>query len=207
MAIEVWPEHITEKSWRVLNELAAKANPVLIGGWAVHLWTGALKSADVDVLMADDNLWKIGARVVRHPKLKKYHAVIDEVDIDIYTPAVCGLAIPAADVYTNRWYSLVRGFNVLLPEPLLILKCEAARNRWKGRKGFKDRCDILSLLMSSGIDPKALEELTCRYRSFDVAQTLRDIVQTSVEEYRVLGLDPWEGRKGAKKAMLRAIGR
>ncbi len=199
MVTEIWPEHITEKSWRVLNDLAAKVNPVLIGGWAVYFWTGALKSADIDVLMTDDSLWKLGVRVRRHPKLKKYHAVIEGVDLDIYTPSVCGLAIPAADVYANRWYALVKEFNVLLPEPLLILKCDAARARWGGRKGFKDRCDILSLLMFKGIDAKILRDLLEHYRSFDALSVLEKVVQKSVEEYRVLGLDPWTSRKSARQ--------
>lgn len=106
MVTEIWPEHITSKSWRTLNELAARVNPVLIGGWAVYLWTGAVKSADVDLFVTDENLWKIGARVKKHPKLKKYHALIDDVDIGIYTPSVCGLAVSADEVFEKsgiRW--------------------------------------------------------------------------------------------------------
>lgn len=207
MPTEIWPEHITERSWRVLNELAAKASPVLVGGWAVYLWTGALKSADVDVFVTEDNLWKINARMRRHPKLKKYHALIEGVDVDIYTPSVCGLAIPVADVYANRWYALVREFNVLLPEPLLVLKCEAAKSRWRGRKGFKDRCDVLSLLGFEGFDSGLFKELLHRYRGFDVVGTLRRVVQQSVEEYEVLGLDPWHGRKDAREALEKIVGR
>jgi hypothetical protein len=168
---------------------------------AVYLWTGALKSAHVDLFMTDDGLWKIGARIRKHPKLKKYHAVIDGVDVDIYTPSLCGLAVPAADVYANRWYALVREFNVLLPEPLLILKCEAARSRWGSRKGFKDRCDILSLLRLRGLDPDLFRELLLRYRSFDVMGTLRRVVQQSVEEYEVLGLSAWRGRREALRVL------
>jgi len=204
MATEIWPEHVTSRSWQVLNELRGRVNPVLIGGWAVYLWTGMLKSADIDMFLTDDELWKLGARVRKHPKLKKYHAVVNGVDIDIYTPSVCGLAVPAADVYANRWYALVGEFNVLLPEPLLILKCEAAVARWEGRKGFKDRCDVLSLLMFKELDLKLLERLLRRYRSFDVRGVLRDIVRKSVEEYRVIGLNPWEGRRRAGE-ILRSI--
>ena len=205
MVTEIWPEHVTNKSWRVLNELAARVNPVLIGGWAVYFWTGALKSADVDLFVTDDNLWKIGARVKKHPKLKKYHALIDDVDIDIYTPSTCGLAVSAGEVFENRWYALVKEFNVLLPEPLLVLKCEAAQNRWTGRKGFKDRCDVLSLLRFERLDLKMLGELLPRYGELGITKTLREIVQKSVEEYRVLGLDPWRGRKNAREVLKKVI--
>ena len=205
METEIWPEHITNKSWRVLNELAARMNPVLIGGWAVYLWTGTLKSADVDLFATDDNLWKIGARVKKHPKLKKYHALIDDVDIDIYTPSTCGLVVPAGEVFKNRWYALVKEFNVLLPEPLLVLKCEAAQKRWAGRKGFKDRCDVLSLLRFERLDLKMLGEFLHRYEKIDIAETLHEIVQKSVEEYRVLGLAPWRGRKSAREVLKEII--
>jgi len=181
--------------------LVAKVNPVLIGGWAVYLWTGAMKSADVDLFVTDESMWKIGARVKKHSKLKKYHALIDDVDIDIYTPGVCGLAVSAGEVFEKRWYALVKEFNVLLPEPLLVLKCEAARARWAGRKGFKDRCDVLSLLRFEKLDFKTLRELLPRYKELNLVKTLREIVQKSVEEYRVLGLDPWVGRKNVREVL------
>ena len=205
MVTEIWPEHITNKSWRVLNELAARVNPVLIGGWAVYLWTGAMKSADVDLFVTDGNLWKIDARVKKHPKLKKYHALIDDVDVDIYTPSVCGLVVSAGEVFEKRWYALVKEFDVLLPEPLLVLKCEAARARWAGRKGFKDRCDVLSLLKFERLDLKTLGELLLRYKELDIAGALREIVQKSVEEYRVLGLDPWRGRRSARDVLKKIV--
>jgi hypothetical protein len=204
MVTEVWPEHITEKSWRVLNELAAKINSVVIGGWAVYFWTKSLKSADIDLFVKDENLWKLGARVTRNRRLTKYHAVINDVDVDIYTPSVCRLTIPVADVYENRWHALVGEFEVLLPEPLLILKSEAAKSRWKGRKGFKDRCDILSLLMFKDLEPSFLTDLVDRYKCFEVLQTLELVVKESLEEYKVLGLDAWTGRKRAR-GILRSI--
>jgi hypothetical protein len=125
--VEIWPEHVTRESWRVLNELAARLNPVVIGGWAVFLWTGSMKSADVDLFVSDADLWKIGARVRRHPRLAKYHACINGVDVYIYTPSVCKLAITAAEVFEKRWYALRREFNVLLPEPPLGAEVRGCR--------------------------------------------------------------------------------
>jgi len=203
MTTEIWPEHVTRESWRVLNELAARLNPVVIGGWAVFLWTGSMKSADVDLFVSDADLWKIGARVRRHPRLTKYHACINGVDVDIYTPSVCKLAITAAEVFEKRWYALRREFNVLLPEPLLVLKCEAAESRWESRKGFKDRCDILSLLRLETLDVKFLKNLLDRNRQW--AEILRETVRKSVEEYMVLGLDPWKGRKSTQEVLKRIL--
>jgi len=200
LTAEIWPEYITAKSWRILNELAHRLYPVVIGGWAVYLWTGALKSSGVDLFVRDENLWKIGVKLSRHPRLKKYHAVIDEVDVDIYTPTLCGLVIGAAEIFEKRLYALIRDFNVILPEPLLILKCEAASKRWGGRKGFKDRCDVLSLLNSEKLDLHVLNEFLNRSDRW-VGETLGRIVRESAEEYKVIGLDPWEGRKKMLKKL------
>jgi hypothetical protein len=141
--------------------------------------------------------------VRRHPKLSKYYACIDGLDVDIYTPSVCRLAITAAEVFEKRWYALRREFNVLLPEPLLVLKCEAAGLRWEGRKGFKDRCDILSLLRLEMLDLKFLRELL--HRNMAWVETLRETVRKSVEEYTVLGLDPWRGRKSIQEVLGRIL--
>lgn len=39
---------ITEKSWQYLQTLRRETNFVLIGGWAVYLYTKSLKSKDFD---------------------------------------------------------------------------------------------------------------------------------------------------------------
>lgn len=40
-------ELITEKSWKKLQELKRKYKFILIGGWAVYVYTKTLKSKDV----------------------------------------------------------------------------------------------------------------------------------------------------------------
>ena len=44
---------ITEKSWQILQELKRRHTFILIGGWAVYLYTKQLKSKDVDVIWYD----------------------------------------------------------------------------------------------------------------------------------------------------------
>ncbi len=41
---------ITEKSWRILQELKRQYQFILIGGWAVYLHASALKSKDIDII-------------------------------------------------------------------------------------------------------------------------------------------------------------
>jgi hypothetical protein len=40
---------ITQKSWQTLQVLRGRLEFVLIGGWAVYLYTKALKSKDIDL--------------------------------------------------------------------------------------------------------------------------------------------------------------
>jgi len=42
---------IAQKSWQLLQSLGKKFDFVLIGGWAVFLYTGALKSKDIDLIL------------------------------------------------------------------------------------------------------------------------------------------------------------
>jgi uncharacterized membrane protein len=84
-----------------------------------------------------------------------------------------------------------------------VLKCEAAESRWESRKGFKDRCDILSLLRLETLDVKFLKDLLDRNRRW--VEILRETVRKSVEEYMVLGLDPWKGRRSAQEVLKRML--
>jgi hypothetical protein len=50
---------ITDKSWQILQSLAYEYKFILIGGWAVFLWTQSLKSKDIDVVLEFTDLEKI----------------------------------------------------------------------------------------------------------------------------------------------------
>lgn len=48
---EFWNSDITEASWRGLQELKREIDFVLIGGWAVYLYSRLQKSKDIDVIV------------------------------------------------------------------------------------------------------------------------------------------------------------
>lgn len=50
---------ITEKSWQTLQNLIKQIDFVLIGGWAVYLYTKSLKSKDIDIIVSYDSLSKL----------------------------------------------------------------------------------------------------------------------------------------------------
>jgi hypothetical protein len=192
----MWRDEVVERSWRVLGELEGFADFVLIGGWGVYLWTGKLKSRDIDVYIDQDNFYKLqseltqkGYALKRNVRLMKFEALIGDVEVDIYTPFVSRLVVPCLDVFDRKLYSVIEGFKVAIPEVLLLLKAQAALDRWHAEKGLKDRVDIISLLKFADVKRNMLEQML---REYDTQHTLRDGIKRAVSEsrieYRFLGL-------------------
>jgi len=141
-----YQEIITQKSWQILLEIKKKFDFVLIGGWAVWLYTKALKSKDVDILVGYDvfEVLKKELAVVKNERLKKYEAKIEEVDIDIYLPYYSNPGLPGE--FIQKHLTTKEGFQVPKPEILLILKQRVYGQRKGSVKGEKDKLDIFGLL-------------------------------------------------------------
>ena len=192
----MWRDEIVEKSWTILGELEGLADFILIGGWGVHLWTKKLKSRDIDIYIDQENFYKLQLELLqrdyalkRNVRLMKFEALIGDVEVDIYTPFMSNLAVPCSDVFNERLYSLIERFKVAIPEVLLLLKAQAAQQRWHAEKGMKDRVDIISLLKFADTKRDLLEQMLNKY---DKQHTLRDIIRRAITEsrieYKFLGL-------------------
>ena len=192
----MWRDEIVEKSWTILGELEGLADFILIGGWGVHLWTKKLKSRDIDIYIDQENFYKLQLELLqrdyalkRNVRLMKFEALIGDVEVDIYTPFMSNLAVPCSDVFNERLYSLIERFKVAIPEVLLLLKAQAAQQRWHAEKGMKDRVDIISLLKFADTKRDLLEQMLNKY---DKQHTLRDIIKRAITEsrieYKFLGL-------------------
>jgi len=192
----MWRDELIERSWRVLNDLKTFVDFVVIGGWGVYFWTKKLKSRDIDLYVSQEAFYKLqmelqqrGYPLKRNVRLQKFEALIGDVEVDLYTPFMCNLVIPCSEVLHEKLYSIVEGFNVATPEVLLILKAQAARQRWHAEKGVKDRADIISLLQFADIKTDTLRSLL---DSYDKKHILLDVIRRAVTEsrieYRVLGL-------------------
>jgi len=137
---------VTEKSWRILQELRKDYQFVLIGGWAVWLYAHAFKSKDIDIIVDMKTLTKIKMKfpVTKNNRLCKYEAVEGEVQIDIYVPYWSNLGIPAEKIQSH---AITReGFRVPPPETLLVLKQVAYSARAGSSKGYKDFLDMINLI-------------------------------------------------------------
>jgi len=192
----MWRDELIERSWQVLNDLKTFANFVVIGGWGVYFWTKRLKSRDIDLYVNQEAFYRLqvelqqrGYALKRNVRLQKFEALIGNVEVDVYTPFMCNLVIPCTSVLNEKLYSIIEGFNVAIPEVLLILKAQAARQRWHAEKGVKDRADIISLLQFADIKTDILRGLLDRYdKEHILLEVIRRAVTESRIEYRFLEL-------------------
>jgi len=148
--MEYWNDLITERSWKILQEIKGKFNFILIGGWANYLWTRKFKSKDIDIVIDFETLDKLKKEynLRKNDVLKKYEIKIDEIDIDIYVPFYSNLTIPLEKLRKTK----IENFDVVKIEDLLILKQGATIDREYSEKGKKDILDILSSLFYCEID-------------------------------------------------------
>src|SRR3989338_10282386 len=100
--MEFWNSLLTEKSWRIMQELKKEGFKfIVIGGWAAYLWTKQHKSKDIDIILPDwKNLETIKQKyeLSKNDNLKKYEIKLDEFDIDIYIPYYSKLTLPIEDI-------------------------------------------------------------------------------------------------------------
>jgi len=164
---------VTEKSYEFLQDLKRGYKFILIGGWAVYLYTRALKSKDIDIIIDYPELAKMRGKneVFKNDRLKKYEIKTGEFDIDIYLPHYSELGIDAEVIQKK---SIVReGFVVPELEILFLLKLFAWKNRKGSAKGRKDELDIFSLIFLPEFDWK---KYLVQIKKFDMDELRKDLV-------------------------------
>lgn len=197
---------ITQKSWALLTTLRKTYDFVLIGGWAVFLYTNGLKSKDIDIIIDYEVLAQLQKEyaLVKNERLKKYEIKKEEVDIDIYLPYYSDPGLPVEEI--KKYASEHEGFILPKPEILLILKQNVYTARKLSAKGQKDRLDILSLVFSVDLNYSFYKKILRDNHKESLEIELEDLLSqtTSVPE---LGLNPhrFAKRKASILAHLRSL--
>src|SRR3989344_2809346 len=143
---EYWNSLLTEKSWQILQELKRSYNFILIGGWAVYLFTRQQKSKDIDIVVDLNELQKLKRKELsKNEDIKKYKISLE-------------------------------GFDVIGKEALVLLKQSAFRDRKNSIKGEKDRIDIVSLVLLSEFDLDIYMKIANKYNLNEFFQELKQII-------------------------------
>jgi len=171
---------VTTKSWKLLQALRKDLKFVLIGGWAVYLWTKALKSKDIDLVLEYAQLEKLRGEfeIVKNDRLKKYEAKKGEVEIDIYIPFYSNPGLPAEEI--QNYAVSLEGFQLAAKEALAVLKQKAFAQRRDSVKGRKDLIDLVSLFGLTDFDWQKYREIIAKHR----LQSDLEIVKKSLKETR-----------------------
>src|SRR3990172_12655467 len=108
--MDYYSELVTQKSWQLLTELRKNFSFILIGGWAVFLYTQALKSKDIDLVLEFSELEKMRQKfpLSKNERLKKYEVRVEEVEIDLYLPFYSNPGLPAEEI--KKWTQGLEGF-------------------------------------------------------------------------------------------------
>jgi len=162
--MKYYHSQITQKSWEELKRLKSLLDFILIGGWAVYLYTKSLKSKDVDIIIEFDKIFLLKRRydVSKNDRLKKYEARLEEIQIDVYLPYYSQIGIPVEDLIKHT--QNLQGFCVLDQNYLAALKIYILAQRGRSPKGRKDFLDLISLLKSKIVDLEKVKEITKKYK-------------------------------------------
>jgi len=203
--MEIWNEAIVEKSWRLLQYLHRRYDFVLIGGWAIYFYTKSLKSKDIDFVTTIEELKRIGLEMNIHKneRLRKYEIKLKGIDVDIYIPYWSKLIVPPEDIIENA--RIVEGFKIADVEDIIILKLDAEIDRKRSIKGFKDRVDIIALLLSGFVDKERLHKKIHRYGGEKYLRELERIIVEAQNEFYYLGINNPRDIKKFKNRMIKNL--
>lgn len=185
--MDYWHNILTEKSWKILQEIKPDFKFILIGGWAVYLWAKTHKSKDIDIIVDFETLSKLKRKydLRKNVHLKKYEIRKEEIDIDVYVPHYSKLIMPLEKVMTEK----IEGFSVARPEYLLILKQGAELDRKESEKGEKDRIDIVSMLFNCAIDFQSYYNILKKHKLDHLLKRLKELV-SQFKDYNYLKMTP-----------------
>ncbi|OIO07310.1 hypothetical protein CO115_04285 [Candidatus Falkowbacteria bacterium CG_4_9_14_3_um_filter_36_9] len=177
--MQFYHDFITQKSFEYLQKLKNKFQFILIGGWAVFLYTKSLKSKDIDIIVDYENLAKMkeAGEIRKNNRLKKYEVSEGNFDIDIYVPYYSELGMPIEEIQKNSKNK--EGFTAPEPEILLLLKLYAWHNRRGSAKGQKDELDIFSLALLSEFDWRKYAGFVEKYDFSELNKEFKNLLKAT----------------------------
>ena len=100
--------------------------------------------ADLYLSLAGKNEMRDRYEVLRNERLGKDSVLVDGEDFDLYVERQHRLAVPYDEVFAHA--EEIDGIRVAALEHLLVLKLDAASDRWGSAKGDKDLRDLARIV-------------------------------------------------------------
>lgn len=172
---------VIAKSWEELKKLKKEIDFLLIGGWAVYFYTHGLKSKDIDIIIGYEQLSILAGLypLTKNDRLKKYEAIKEEVQIDIYLPHLSDLGVKVEELLGHE--QEVEGFKILDIDYLFTLKIHTLNQRARSEKGRKDFLDIISLWQTGKVNSVKVKDLLRQFSFSEEKKTLLDFLKETNE--------------------------
>jgi hypothetical protein len=178
---QYYQDVITEKSWQLLKNIKPQFPFILIGGWAVYLYTKNLKSKDIDLIIDFASLEKLkkSYEVIKNERLKKYEIKQEGIDIDIYLSYYSWLGLPVEKIvsFTEK----IETYTIIKKEILLFTKLAAYFERRASVKGQKDKIDIISLVLLPDFDFNIFKNFLSNNKKLQYIEILRNLIVETME--------------------------
>lgn len=158
MPMQFWNNEKTDKSFNALNRIAKQLDFVLIGGWAVYLYTNMQRSEDVDIAVGYESLdyfRRFGIRDYEGINVK-YSVLEDGTVVDLFIEEYSDKDLPIPVNIIMKNYVRVGEIKVVSIELLFILKLWGYF-RFDEIKHRKDVIDVLSLLFYGNVNLKKVK--------------------------------------------------
>lgn len=197
MRRQFWNNEKTDASLRTLQFIAGKIDFVLIGGWAVYLYTDAQRSEDVDIAVGIPALKFFKDYGIRdYEGINIKYSVVDGTVVDLFIQEYADrdLPLPVKEILED--YTMFMGnIKTVNREMLLLLKLWGYF-REDETKLRKDIIDVISLMLYGDINIKKFGALLKKHRIakrrgidvlleyLDKGDTLLDYIDMESREYR-----------------------
>ena len=152
-----------DASQEVLHRIAKEADFVLIGGWAVHAYTGLQRSLDIDIAVGYESIEYFRAYgMQKYEGMNVNYVTIEGITVDLFIPEFTDvdLPFPVSIILSN--YVKIDNIKVVRKELLLLLKLWGYFGNDETKLN-KDIIDVVSLLFYGNIDLKEIKRLIRRY--------------------------------------------
>ena len=197
--MQFYNDLVTQKSFEYLQSMKKKYEFILIGGWAVYLYSKSLKSKDIDIIIDYEVLAKIKEtdEVVKNDRLSKYEINTGQFDVDIYVPHYSKLGIDAEEI--QNFVANKEGFDVPVLEALFLMKLFAWHNRRGSTKGQKDELDIFSLAILPEFDWKKYSKFV---KKFSFSRYFEEFIKLLKSTHSLKELDVNEQKMSKIRKMI-----